>query len=366
MRFGGTKSEEANVQRGSGDNGSPKSNGSSSLDRDESVEPTLNEVKLSDRSVRSFLRRYFVVILLPLLFILFSWLAPSTFFTAYNLQTILTTNSVLIILAIGETAVLVAGEFDFSFGGTLGLSAAIVVVTMTDFHGLSTAEAIAISFFAALLVGLINAYFVIKLHVKSFIVTLGMGTLTTGVGLGITGSQTISNPSKVLSTLMAQHVVGIGLPFFYGLALVLIVWFLLEFIKTGRNMYFVGEGRKAAFLAGIHVNKIRVGVFLLSAVTAWLAGMVMLGQTTSVDATYGGPFLLPVFAAVFLGFTTIRSGRFNALGSLVGVLVLAIGSTGLEILSVASWITQVFDGGVLVVAVGLANVLGDEIKDSWT
>ena len=74
---------------------------------------------------------------------------------------------------------------------------------------------------------------------------------------------------------------------------------------------------------------------------------------------------MPVFASVFLGFTTIRTGRFNALGTLIGVLVLAIGSTGLEILSVASWVTQVFDGGVLIVAVALANILGGERIDRW-
>lgn len=321
---------------------------------------------LNRMSIRSFLRSYLVVVLLPLLFILFSVLAPSTFFTAYNFQTILTTNAVLIILAIGETAVMLTGEFDFSFGGTLGLSAAIVVMMITNMHGIGSAVAILVSFLAALLVGVLNAYFVIKLRVKSFIVTLGMGTLTTGIGLGLTGSQTVSNPSKFLSNAMTKHAVGVGLPFFYGLVMVVVAWFILEYVKTGRNMYFVGEGRKAAFLAGIHVNRIRTGVFILSALTAWLAGMVMLGQTTAVDATYGGPYLLPVFAAVFLGFTTIRPGRFNALGTLVGVLVLAIGSTGLEILSVASWITQVFDGGVLIVAVGLANILGGNLTETWT
>lgn len=319
----------------------------------------------ASEAVRSFLKRYLVAILVPLLFILFSALAPSTFLTANNIQTILTTNAVLIILAVGETAVLVTGEFDFSFGGTLGLSAAVVVMMITNLHGISSTEAIAASFLVALLIGALNAFFVIKLRVKSFIVTLGMGTLTTGIGLGVTGSQTVSNPSKFLMTVMTTHIAGVGLPFFYGLILILLLWIVFEFVKTGRNMYFVGEGRKAAFLAGINVNRIRAGVFIFSSLCAWLAGMVMLGQTTAVDATYGGPYLLPVFAAVFLGFTTIRTGRFNALGTLVGVLVLAIGSTGLEVLSVASWVTQVFDGGVLIVAVALANILGGERIDQW-
>ncbi len=239
-------------------------------------------------AVRTFLKRYLVAILVPVLLILFSVLAPSTFLTANNLETILTTNAVLIILTVGETAVLVTGEFDFSFGGTLGLSAAIVVMMITTMHGVSSSEAILVSFLAALAIGVLNAFFVIKLRVKSFIVTLGMGTLTTGIGLGVTGSQTVSNPSKFLMVAMTKHLAGVGLPFYYGLILIILLWLLFEFVKTGRNMYFVGEGRKAAFLAGIHVNKIRAGVLIFSALTAWLAGMVMLGQTTAVDATYGG------------------------------------------------------------------------------
>ncbi len=365
MRFSGTRSGSLEQRGGSGSVGQQTKLSDSDTSLDGRNAPAHGGVTTNGRSLRSFLRSYLVVLLLPLLFILFSVLAPSTFLTAYNMQTILTTNAVLIILAIGETAVMVTGEFDFSFGGTLGLSAAIVVM-MTNLDGISAFEAIVVSFLVALLIGVLNAYFVIKLRVRSFIVTLGMGTLTTGVGLGVTGSQTVSNPSKFLTTAMTKHIAGVGLPFFYGLILVIVTWFLLEYIKTGRNMYFVGEGRKAAFLAGIHVNRIRTGVFILSALTAWLAGMVMLGQTTAVDATYGGPYLLPVFAAVFLGFTTIRPGRFNALGTLVGVLVLAIGSTGLEILSVASWITQVFDGGVLIVAVALANILGGNLIETWT
>lgn len=307
--------------------------------------------------IRSTLRQYLVVFLLPIFFGLFSVLAPTTFFTFSSVRTILTTNAALLVLGIGQTVVLASGEFDLSFGGILGLAAAVVVFTMTR-YGLSSTEAIMLSLAVALLLGIANAFFIIYLRVKSFIVTLGMGTLTTGMGLGLTNSQTIPNLSKAITTFTQGKILGVGLPFYYSLGLVILLWFVFEYTRVGRHIYFVGEGRHAAYMAGIAVNRIRTGALISSSLLAWLAGMIMLGQTAAVDATYGGSFLLPVFAAVFLGYTTIRVSRFNAIGTFVGALVLAIGTTGLELLNVASWVTQIFSGGILIVAVALANIFG--------
>lgn len=315
----------------------------------------------SGRSIRSALRQYLVVLLLPIFFGLFSVLTPSTFLTFSTVRTILTTNAALLVLGIGQTVVLASGEFDFSFGGVLGLSAAVVVFTMTR-YGLSSPEAIVLSLLAALVIGVANAFFIIYLRVRSFIVTLGMGTLTTGIGLGLTGSQTIPNLSKAITTFMQGKFLGVGLPFYYSLALVIILWFILEYTRVGRHIYFTGEGRYAAYMAGIGVNGIRTGALIASSLLAWLAGMIMLGQTAAVDATYGGSFLLPVFAAVFLGYTTIRVSRFNAIGTFVGALVLAIGTTGLELLNVASWVTQIFSGGILIAAVAVANIFGSRTE----
>lgn len=300
-----------------------------------------------------------VALLLPIFVIIFSAASPTTFLSLSNFQAILTTNAVLLILAVGQTIVLSTGEFDFSFGGVLGLDAAIVVAAMNGLHW-SNGEAILLSLVVSVLIGMVNAFFVVAVNVSSFIVTLGMGTLTEGIGLWLTGSQTITNPSSTVTTAMGDKLGGIGLPFFYSLLLFIVLWFVFQYTRTGRHMHFVGEGRYAAFLAGIRVNRIRVGALIASSLLAWLAGMTMLGQTAAVDATYGESFLLPVFAAVFLGYTTIHVGRFNAVGTLVGALVLAVGTTGLELLSVPSWVTDVFSGGILIGAVALANIFGSE------
>jgi ribose transport system permease protein len=304
--------------------------------------------------LRDFVRAYLVVLLVPLLIIIFSLAAPSTFATLGTAQTLLTTNAALLILAVGQTYVLGVGEFDLSFAGLIGMSGCLLVA----FHGAPVGVALIVSLIAAIIIGLVNAFFVVALGVNSLIATLGMSTVTTGIALAATNSQTVPNPYSSLGNLITYRIGGIGLPFYVALVAVLILWGIFERTKLGRNTYFVGSGRRAAAYAGIKVNRIRTLAFVVSAFTSWLAGLFLFGQSGSADATFGTGYLLTVIAAVFLGYTAIKPGRYNALGSLVGMLVLAVGTTGIEVLAAPIWLTDVFSGAILFVAVAIANVLG--------
>jgi ribose transport system permease protein len=303
--------------------------------------------------MRAIARAYLVVLLIPLLILVFSLLAPSTFATLGTAQTLLTTNAALLILAVGQTFVLVVGEFDLSFAGLVGMSGCLMV----GFH-VPVGTALVLSLAAALVTGLVNAAFVVLLGVNSLIATLGMSTVTTGIALAATSSQTIPNPYAGFGKFIIYRIGGVGVPFYIALAAILILWGVLERTKLGRNGYFVGSGRRAAAYAGIKVNRIRTLAFVISAFTSWLAGLFLFGQSGSADATFGTGYLLTVIAAVFLGYTAIKPGRYNALGSLVGMLVLAVGTTGIEVLAAPIWLTDVFSGSILFVAVALANVLG--------
>jgi ribose transport system permease protein len=303
--------------------------------------------------LRTIARAYLVVLLIPVLILVFSLEAPSTFATLATAQTLLTTNAALLILAVGQTFVLAVGEFDLSFAGLVGMSGCLMVA----FH-VPVGTALAVSLAAALVTGLVNAGFVVLLGVNSLIATLGMSTVTTGIALAATSSQTVPNPYAGFGKFIIYRIGGVGIPFYIALAAILILWGVLERTRLGRNAYFVGSGRKAAAYAGIRVNRIRTLAFLVSAFTSWLAGLFLFGQSGSADATFGTGYLLTVIAAVFLGYTAIKPGRYNALGSLVGMLVLAVGTTGIEVLAAPIWLTDVFSGSILFVAVALANVLG--------
>lgn len=303
--------------------------------------------------LRAIARAYLVVLLIPVLILVFSLLAPSTFATLATAQTLLTTNAALLILAVGQTFVLAVGEFDLSFAGLVGMSGCLMVA----FH-MPVGTALVVSLAAALVTGLVNSGFVVLLGVNSLIATLGMSTVTTGIALAATSSQTVPNPYAGFGKFIIYRIGGVGIPFYIALAAILILWGVLERTRLGRNAYFVGSGRKAAAYAGIRVNRIRTLAFVVSAFTSWLAGLFLFGQSGSADATFGTGYLLTVIAAVFLGYTAIKPGRYNALGSLVGMLVLAVGTTGIEVLAAPIWLTDVFSGSILFVAVALANVLG--------
>lgn len=311
--------------------------------------------EVKTRRLRYLARHYLVPLLIPIELVIFSIASPHNFASVGTLQTLLTTNAALLMIAAGQTLILIVGEFDLSFAGTVGMAGCMMVVL----HGAPLGVSLVVSLAAVLAFGLLNAFFVVALGVNSLIATLGMGTVTTGVAIAASNGQTVPNPYTNLGTLLNHRWLGIGIPFYLALLAILVLWGVLERTAWGRNAYFVGAGRRAAAYAGIHVNRTRVIAFVVSALSAWLAGIILFGQSGSATASFGSGYLLTVIAAIFLGFTAIKPGRFNALGTLVGMLVLAIGTTGIEVLAAPIWLTDVYSGAILFVAVALANVLGN-------
>jgi ribose transport system permease protein len=150
---------------------------------------------------------------------------------------------------------------------------------------------------------------------------------------------------------------GIDDPVYYALGLAIVVWFVLEHTTVGRYVVFAGEGREAARLSGVPVNAMRFGTLVASSLIACFGGLILLGQTGAANTSFGTAFLLPAFAAGFLGATTIKPGRYNVWGTVVSVLLLAVGTTGLQLLGAADWVSDVFNGSALVLAVTLARLV---------
>ncbi len=309
--------------------------------------------------VRSLLGRYAVLLTLVVLVVLFSALRPETFMTVANFRSIVVTESVLVILALGLVIPLAAGEFDLSIAAVVGFSAGLLA-HLTAVADWAAGPAVLLTLGAALAVGALNALFVVAIGVNSFITTLGVGTIVAGLALAIFGAQTIGGVPATVTDPIRTELLGLPLPVYLALALVVVLWYFLEHTPTGRYVFFTGEGREAARLAGVRVDRIRAGGFFVSALCAWLAGVVLVAQTGAAQATFGNPYLLPAFAAAFLGATTIKVGRPNAWGTLVAVFLLAVGTTGLQLLGAADWVRDVFNGSALVLAVALARIVASE------
>jgi ribose transport system permease protein len=305
--------------------------------------------------VGAFVGRYAVVLALLALIVVFSILRPDTFFTTGNLQSILITESVLIILALGLLVPLASGEFDLSIASVLGFSAGLLA-HLTANEEWAVLPALGVTFLAALLTGVINGLFVVRFGVNSFITTLGVGTVVGGLAIAIFTAETIGGIPSSFSDPFRVEALGLDMPVFLAFGLALAMWYFLQYTPTGRYVFFTGEGREAARLAGVRVDRIRFGGLVGSALFAWLAGIVLAAQTGAAQASYGAPFLLPAFAAAFLGATTIKVGRPNAWGTVAAVYLLAVGTTGLQLLGAADWVEDVFNGSALVLAVALAHL----------
>ena len=189
------------------------------------------------------------------------------------------------------------------------------------------------------------------------IVTLGMGTLLAGIGYWISVN-TLSGLSPVITTISGTLVWGLPLEFYFAILLLLVVWFVLDFTPIGKYLYFTGSGRSVAALSGIAVDRLRFGALICCSGLSAVAGILLAGYLGSASADIGAGYLLPAFAAVFLGTTVIKPGRFNALGTLIAVYFLGTGISGLELLGAIGWVTQVFYGGAVIVAVSGSVLVG--------
>jgi len=287
------------------------------------------------------------------LIIIFAIWVPSLFLTAQNARIVAGSEAITAILALGLIIPVAAGAFDLSIAGTMGLS--VCVVMWMQSNGYSWYLGIVVSLVIGVLVGLINAFVVVKLKVDSFIATLGMSSILVAAAYWVTdGQQIVTGISPDFTQLGQKLVLGLPLPVFYMIGLSLILWWLLEYTPIGRYLYAVGGNPQAARLAGVRVDRITTGAFMLSGLIAAFAGVILAAKLGSASPDVGTSYLLPAFSAVFLGATQIKPGRVNVLGTLIAIFLLATGVKGLQLVGTPSYVKDLFNGLALIIAVALA------------
>ena len=285
----------------------------------------------------------------------FGLASPSTFFSATNFDSVFSSGAILVVLTLGLLPSLAAGELDLSVGSVLGLSMILVAYTNVNLH-LPLLLCVVVAIGAGVAIGAINAGLVIGLGINSLIVTLGMGTLLAGIALGVT-SLPISGVSGVLVAISTQSVLGLQLSVFYALGLMVALWYVTRYTPLGQYLLFTGANRSVARLSGVRVTALRAWTLVFASGMAAVAGVLAAGTFGAADPTTGPTFLLPAFAAAFLGSTAITPGRFNAVGTWCAVYFLQTGVAGLELLGLSGWVDQAFYGASLIVAVALPRVV---------
>jgi ribose transport system permease protein len=306
-------------------------------------------------------RRLIEAIVLPVawvaVFIAFGLAEPQTYPTVSNVATMLASQAVLVVVTLGLLLPLTAGDYDLSMGSVVGLSAMVIALLNVEAHW-PVGYAVLAALGLGLVVGALNAFFTMVVGVQSLIVTLGSATLVQGITLWISSSQTVSGVSyDLVNPTIIDRLFGVPLEFYYALALCLVIWYLFERTPVGRRLLIVGRGPVVARLSGISVGRVRAGALIASGFIAAFAGVLYAGTSGSAAPTGGQEFLLPAFAAAFLGATTVKPGVFNPVGSTIAVYFLVFGVTGLEFLGAPTYVQDVFYGTALILAVTFSQLV---------
>jgi len=248
------------------------------------------------------------------------------------------------------------GDFDLSFGAMIGLGAGAAVVLLTD-SGAGWLLAVLAALALGVVAGATNGYLISYLGGPSFIITLAMGTVLTGVEFALTDQKTIfSGIPESYSKIGQGEILGLNNMIWIAAVIALILWAFLDRTETGRFMYAVGGNPEAARLAGIRTRWLRLMGFVIVAVAAAVVGVLVSSQSASYSPSPGTAFLLPAFAAAFLGSACFRPGEFNVPGTIIGVLFLGVIQTGLTMLDLQTYVINLVQGGILISAVLLSRL----------
>ena len=308
----------------------------------------------------SWLRTYGTLAGFALMVAFFAWQRPATFLTINNVRNITEQVAILAMVAMTMTVVMVVGDFDLSVGALASLSG--VVVADMLIQGLGLWPSLGIALGVGMLAGALNGLLVAYAGLSAFVATLATMTAYRGLSLWYTDGATFFSGIDEAFRPLGQGSTGrVPNSVWMMLAVMIIVWFILEQTTLGRRFYAIGGNAEASFLAGIPVRRLRFVAFVCSGLGAALAGIVLTSRLFSAHPTAGEPLMLNSIAAVFLGMTMFREGEAHVPGTLFGVLILGVLSNGLNILQVNSYIQNVLTGLIIVLAVlvsGLARRRG--------
>ena len=321
------------------------------------LHPTKAEMKglSGGQKIARLLPVYGLVILTVGLILLFSILLPNTFPTMLNLRSIISDKAIIALLSLAAMIPMAAGRIDLTIGYGIVLWHVLAISLQTMF-GLPWPVAVLIVLALGAFTGLLNGLLVEVAKIDSFIATLGTGTVLYALALWHTGGrQVVGMLPQGFYALNGTMVFGLPITGFYVLAVAIILWIALEYLPIGRYLYAIGANPKAAALNGIPVRKFVMGAFITSGFLAALTGVLLASKLRIGQASVGLEYLLPALVGAFLGSTTIKPGRVNVWGTIIGVVILAVGISGIQQFGGSFFVEPLFNGVTLLIAIGIAG-----------
>jgi ribose/xylose/arabinose/galactoside ABC-type transport system permease subunit len=286
--------------------------------------------------------------------VFFSILRPDVFPTANNLVSVLQQNLPLLLVVAGLCVVLALREFDLSFGSIAGASAALTVQSMVLWH-FPTGAAVVLAFVLGGALGLINGLLVAYTRLPSFIGTLATGAAIEGVMLAISTNTIFQGIPTSYVEITNAKVFGVPIDIIVVAIVVAIIAFVLRFSVFGRQAAAIGDNPAAARLAGVNVGRTQVVAFTIVGVCAGLSGVLITSQAAQYYPDPASALTLPAFAAAFLSLSLGQGWRFNVPGAMLGGLFLAVIGTGVTMLNEPTWLGQLLQGLILLIAILALN-----------
>lgn len=315
-------------------------------------------------SVFDFFYKYGTVLMIFVIMIIFSIATPN-FLTGENISDILRSISIVTLIALGVTISLTVNGLDLSVGSTAGL-ATILSASMLVLHRQEIAVAIIVPIIASLLIGLVNAFLVVKVKIPDILATLSMMFIVQGILLTYTkGSAIYANmplpsgdraPGIFIPSFLALgqgHFLGIPVPVIIMLLTVLLVHIVFSYTKFGRFFYVTGGNIEAARLSGVPVNRYRMYAYMFSGLLAGIGGVVLAARIGVGEVNAGSPFLMDAVAATYIGFSVFGAGKPNVFGTLIGSILIGVLLNGLTMLNVPYYMQDIIKGAVLAGALAL-------------
>jgi ribose transport system permease protein len=300
--------------------------------------------------------KFGTIIGMAIMFLAFSIAIPRIFPTFRNIVNIVNQASLSAIIAAGLTVALIVGEMDLSVAFVASFAGVLVTGLMVE-SGLPVWLAVIIVILIGASIGVVNGLIITKLKVNAVVATLGTGSIVVGLNYSYAqGVPIASGLPESFKQIALGRIFGIPNNILIMFTVLIVLWVFINRTEWGVQLRATGGNASASRLSGIRVDRIKIMGLAVTSACAALTGVLLASLIGSGTSAAADGYLMPAFAAVFLGSATLRNGDFHILGTLIGVFFIAIGFNGLAIFGVPTFVQYFFRGGILVLAVGLSSV----------
>ena len=293
---------------------------------------------------------YTFILLGVLLVVIFIMAIVSPYFFSWkNCRNILNQSAIYLVLSIGMTFVICAGQIDLSVGAIIGFSGVCVGLLLNQ--GVSPIWAILIQLLIGVIVGIVNGIFVAYGKINSFIVTLGMMTILRGITLILTNSSSVFGFGNIITFIGSGKIGPVNMPIILSLVIATVGGVLLHRTTFGNYCLFIGTNEIALNRSGVNVKKYKIIIFALCGLCASVAGLIITARLNSAEPLAGQGYEMDAIAASILGGTSMQGGKGNIIGTIIACLILNIMKNGLTLLAISSHYQEILTGLILLISV---------------